>query len=283
MKCKDLRLSIHLHATSRALMEGNDHMRVKRLAALMVVAGTTGLAACSSSAGSAASLLDPSTSSAASPTAAGSGTALPAGGPSAADPGSSGESVHHVTFSRTTEDGYSYHVDVSVALGKPTIDPTQADPGTTDIVLPITLEGGTLTNTTPGGHDMSTDVDNISGLSLFVGPSLPESSYTCAIAKTSLAFIQITDVTPYGGCGREVDNLIPQGSDPMTSVQVAAGQSIPLSLLQEDSEQRPGAVTVNVPEADAAKIAADFGSAQVCVLLGTYEGVTVTYSAGTCG
>jgi hypothetical protein len=63
-----------------------------------------------------------------------------------------------VTFSRTTEDGYSYRVNVNVALGKPTIDPTQADPDTTDIVLPITLEDGTLTNTTPGGHDMSTDV-----------------------------------------------------------------------------------------------------------------------------
>ena len=62
-----------------------------------------------------------------------------------------------------------------------------ADPGTTDIVLPITLQDGTLTNTTPGGHEMSTDVDNISGLSLFAGPALPKHSYTCAKAKTSLA------------------------------------------------------------------------------------------------
>jgi len=258
-------------------------MRVKRLAALMAVASTAALAACSSFPGNAVSPPDPGMSSAITPVAADSGTELPPVSATATAPGSEGAGLHHVTFARTTDDGYSYRVEVNVALGKPTIDPTQADPGTTDIVLPITLESGTLTNTTPGGHDMSTDEDNISGLSLFVGPSLPESSYTCTIAKTSLAFIQITDITPYGGCGREVDNLIPQGADPMTTVDIAAGQSIPLSLLQGDSENRPDAVTVNVPEADADKIADDFGSAEVCVLLGTVSGVSVTYTAGTCG
>jgi hypothetical protein len=249
----------------------------------MAAAGAVALAGCGSSPP------DTSGAGAAPPSAAGgagtaSGAALSQGSPSSpASPAQADGSVHHITFTHATDDGYSYRVDVTVVLGTPTIDPTQADPGTTDIVLPITLQDGTLTNTTPGGHEMSTQEDNIAGLSLFAGPSLPENSYTCAKAKTSLAFIQIVDLRPYGGCGREVDNLVPQGQDPSLPVEVGAGQSIPLSLLQEDSEARPNAVTVNVPEADATRIAADFGSAKVCVVLGTLEGETYTYTAGTCG
>ena len=74
-----------------------------------------------------------------------------------------------------------------------------------------------------------------------------------------------------------------QGQDPSIPIEIGPGQSVPLTLLQEDSEARPGAVTVNVPEADAARIAAGFGSAEVCVVLGTLEGETYTYTAGTCG
>ncbi|HEY2284674.1 MAG TPA: hypothetical protein VGH88_02905 [Streptosporangiaceae bacterium] len=252
----------------------------RRLAALIATAGTVALAGCGSSAA------DTPGAGAAPPSAAApaSGTALAQGSPaSPASPAGAGGRVHHITFTHATDDGYSYRVDVDVVLGAPTIDPTQADPGTTDIVLPISLQDGTLTNTTPGGHQMSTEADNISGLSLFAGPALPKKSYTCVKARTSLAFIQIADLRPYGGCGREVDNLIPQGQDPGLAVEVGPGQSIPLSLLQEDSEARPDAVTVNVPEADATRIAADFGSAEVCVVLGTLEGETYTYTAGTCG
>lgn len=256
-------------------------MQARRLAALAAAAGTVTLTACGSSPQgvSGAGAAPPSAAAGAA-----SGAALSQDSPGS--PGSSagaGGNVHHVTFTHKTDDGYSYRVDVTVVLGQPTIDPTQADPGTTDIVLPITLRDGTLTNTTPGGHEMSTDADNIDGLSLFAGPALPKNSYTCAKAKTSLAFIEIADLTPYGGCGREVDNLVPQGQDPSIPIEIGPGQSVPLTLLQEDSEARPGAVTVNVPEADAARIAAGFGSAEVCVVLGTLEGETYTYTAGTCG
>jgi hypothetical protein len=262
-------------------MEGNRQMQARRLAALMAAVGTVALAACGSS--------SQGTSGPGTAAPAGPAAATPAAAQSPDDSGSQGSSaaaggsVHRITFIRTTDDGYSYRVQVDVVLGTPTIDPTQADPGTTDIVLPITLQDGTLTNTTAGGHEMSTDVDDIDGLSLFAGPALPKDSYTCAEAKTSLAFIQIVDLTPYGGCGREVDNLVPAGQDPTSPVEIGPGQSIPLSLLEEDSEDRPGAVTVNVPEADAARIAADFGSAEVCVVLGTLDFETYTYTAGTCG
>lgn len=253
--------------------------RRRAYSVLMATAGTVALAACGSAA------QDTGTPpSATAPAGTASGTALAQD--NSASPGSSagtGGNVHHITFTHATDDGYSYRVDVDVVLGTPTIDPTQADPGTTDIVLPITLKDGTLTNTTPGGHEMSTDVDNIAGLSLFAGPALPKHSYTCAKAKTSLAYIQIVDLRPYGGCGREVDNLVPQGSDPSVPVEVGPGQTIPLSLLQEDSEARPGAVTVNVPEAAATRIAADFDSAEVCVVLGTLDFETYTFTAGTCG
>jgi hypothetical protein len=251
---------------------GNFVMRVKLLAALIAAASLVEVSACAS----------PSTE-VASPDNAAAAPSSPAGATSS--PVSAGGKVHQVTLNRTTSDGYSYRISVTVELGTPTQDPTEVSPDQMDIVLPITLLSGTLTNTTPGGHDLSSDIDGITGLSLFIGPALPPASYTCKLVPTSLAFIQFVSVSPYDGCGRIVDNLQPAGDTGIGApdIEIPSGQSIPLTVIEGDSEHRPGAVAVNVPEPDADKIAADFAAAKVCILLSPSGGMDEDdYSAGSC-
>jgi hypothetical protein len=193
--------------------------------------------------------------------------------------------VHEVTLNRTTADGYSYRISVAVELGTPYQDPTEADPGTTDVVVPISLLSGTLTNITPGGHDLPTSVDNITGLSLLIGPALAAKSYTCGLVPTSMAFIDIVDLSPYAGCGRMVDNLQPSGDtgEGAAVVEIPSGQSLPLTLEEGDPENRPGDVTVNVPQANADKVTADFAAGKVCVLLSPSSGLNADdYTAGSC-
>jgi hypothetical protein len=268
-------------------------MRVRRVAALTAGFTIVGIAACSSPPGGVASPVAPvapvapasPASPADPPQAASSAAAGVAAASAASTTEASGGTVHQVTLNRTTDDGYSYRISVSVELGTPYQDPTEADPGTTDIVLPISLLNGTLTNTTPGGHDLPTSVDNITGLSLFIGPALPKTSSTCGLVTTSMAFIDIVDLSPYAGCGRMVDNLQPsddtgEGASP---VDIPSGQSLPLTLEEGDLENRPGDVTVNVPQASADKITADFASAEVCVLLSPSSGANADdYTAGSC-
>jgi hypothetical protein len=56
-----------------------------------------------------------------------------------------------------------------------------------------------------------------------------------------------------------------------------------LTIPEGDPENRSGAVTVNVPEANADKIAADFASAEVCVLLSPSSGLNEDdHTAGSC-
>jgi hypothetical protein len=253
-------------------VEGNFVMRMKRLAALLAAASAVGTAACASPSAGVASPDNPA--------AAPSSPASAANSPESVD-----GTIHQVTLNRTTGDSYSYQISVKVELGTPTQDPTEVSPGQMDIVLPITLLSGTLTNTTPGGHDLSSDIDGITGLSLFIGPALPPTSYTCKLVPTSLAFIQFVSVSPYDGCGRIVDNLQPAGDTGIGApgIEIPSGQSVPLTLVEGDSEHRPGAVAVNVPEPDADKIAADFAAAKVCILLSPSGGMDEDdYSAGSC-
>jgi len=253
-------------------------MYMRFLAALSISAGAVGIAACASPSLNVASASNPATALYSS-----AGDVAPTGAASSPE-GASGE-VHEVTLNRTTDDGYSYQIAVAVELGTPIQDPTETSPDEMDIVLPITLLNGTLTNTTPGGHDLPSSIDDITGLSLFVGPALPPTSYTCKLVPTSLAFIQFVGVSPYDGCGRMVDNLQPSGDTGIgaSDVEIPSGQSVSLTVVEGDSEHRPGAVVVTVPVADADKIAADFASAKVCVLLSPSSGVDEDdYTAGNC-
>jgi hypothetical protein len=204
--------------------------------------------------------------------------------------------AHSVTLKRTTPDGYSYTVHVSVALGQPTLDTADAAPCTTDVVVPLTLLSGTLTNTTAGGHDMTTELDYIDNFSLSVSPALPASSYTCTAGRyVRSTFAMVNDLivaSPYAGCARVADYLIPRAYTGLAGpLNIRAGQSIPLTMVDNDpigrsysaESPRPeglGAVTVNVQQADAAKVAADFSSADVCVLLSDGGGSRI---AGSCG
>jgi hypothetical protein len=82
-----------------------------------------------------------------------------------------------------------------------------------------------------------------------------------------------------------VDNLQPSGDtgEGAAVVEIPSGQSLPLTLEEGDPENRPGDVTVNVPQANADKVTADFAAGKVCVLLSPSSGLNADdYTAGSC-
>jgi hypothetical protein len=246
---------------------------IKRFTASMAAGAVILLCACSSSQEIKASPQTATTSGSQSPN-----SSQTLGGQAATN-----EKVHYLTFTQTTGGDYSYIVEVYASLGKPTLDAAEATPGTTNIVVPIILQKGTLTNATVGGANMSTAVDNIGSSidpSLFIAPALPAGSYTC-----TQNFPDLSSVSPYAGCARTVVNLLPEGetTNSVDPIEVGAGKSIPLELFTGTVIGSTYSVTVNVPTADAAKVAADFSSADICLLQGDLQGFERHFTAGNCG
>jgi hypothetical protein len=240
------------------------------------IAGTATLAACSSppappisfpsTPSQSVSSVDPATAGPTSPAASGSG-------------------VHHITLTQDDGNGVSYRIDMDVTLGTPALDSADANPGTTDISIPMTLDSGTLTNTSSGGLEDSPD-----GMpeAFYIGPSLPARSFTCTVSQSDGQWPKVENLAPYAGCGVMGDILVENSdADSNASGILPAGQSEPLDLLTGAGMfSNPN---VNVPTPDAQKVAAELASGDVCLVItgfntgseGSIEGKPL--EAGACG